>query len=277
MSNKTEFSRLVFKRSTVPGVIPTVPTGTTIDNTWLSTDLLVGEGFINVEDDKLWYRTNNGIVEVSMSGISSNNYYTEYAYLSGNTLVFDRNDLLDAYSVDLSALIITGATGGDYLPLTVTASTIVDFSDNQLYFTGNSASSITTAVVGGSGNDDTFFTQITDEYALLGTQLNLGIDNYFVTASSDGVSLESNTGSTVSIFKINKSAMRAESTLANFPGITYDIDYSANYTNRSLVDKEYVDSVGGGTFTGGTITGDVTFAGDVIMGELSATTISILN
>jgi len=34
-----------------------------------------------------------------------------------------------------------------------------------------------------------------------------------------------------------------------FPGIEYDIDYSANFTNRSLVDKEYVDSVAGGGLT----------------------------
>ena len=32
----------------------------------------------------------------------------------------------------------------------------------------------------------------------------------------------------------------------SFPGITYDRDYSANYTNRSLVDKEYVDGLAGG-------------------------------
>ena len=32
-----------------------------------------------------------------------------------------------------------------------------------------------------------------------------------------------------------------------FAGIEYDIDYSSNYTNRSLVDKEYVDLIAGGT------------------------------
>ena len=41
-----------------------------------------------------------------------------------------------------------------------------------------------------------------------------------------------------------------------FPGIEYDIDYSANFTNRSLVDKEYVDAVAAGgsgiTYSGST-------------------------
>ena len=32
-----------------------------------------------------------------------------------------------------------------------------------------------------------------------------------------------------------------------FAGIEYDIDYSSNYTTRSLVDKEYVDLIAGGT------------------------------
>lgn len=33
---------------------------------------------------------------------------------------------------------------------------------------------------------------------------------------------------------------------SDFNGIRYTQDYSANYTDRSLVDKEYVDSVSGG-------------------------------
>ena len=34
-------------------------------------------------------------------------------------------------------------------------------------------------------------------------------------------------------------------TAPSFAGLTYFADYSANYTNRSLVDKEYVDNLGG--------------------------------
>ena len=68
MANKIEYSRLVMKRSTVTGVVPTVPTGTTIDNTWLSTDILIGEMFANVEDERLWYRNNSGITEVEFTG-----------------------------------------------------------------------------------------------------------------------------------------------------------------------------------------------------------------
>jgi len=49
-----------------------------------------------------------------------------------------------------------------------------------------------------------------------------------------------------------------------FIGAAYDIDYSANYTNRSLVDKEYVDGLGGG----GTVTNTGTLtANSVVLGN----------
>ena len=49
----------------------------------------------------------------------------------------------------------------------------------------------------------------------------------------------------------------------SFPGITYDRDYSTNYTNRSLVDKGYVDNAVAGSFvyiTENTATGTLTMS-----------------
>jgi hypothetical protein len=110
-----EYSRLLFKRSAQAGVVPTINTGSTFpDDTWASTDIIIGEGFINTVDDRMWIRTDNGIVEFSLSGISSANYFTTGATLVGNTLVFDRNDLLSAYTVDLSTLAPTGTTSDSY-------------------------------------------------------------------------------------------------------------------------------------------------------------------
>ena len=81
MANKIEYSRILLKRSGQAGVIPTIPTGTTIDNTWLPTDLLVGEGFINVVDNRLWYRTNNGLIE----------YGAQTEQTTGTTISFTTN------------------------------------------------------------------------------------------------------------------------------------------------------------------------------------------
>lgn len=139
--------------------------------------------------------------------------------------------------------IFGGGLFGNYLPLVITATTIVNADDNSLFFTGNSASSITTAILGGDGGDRTYAMQITDDYALLISQDASLSDFYYVKSSQlDGASLEYNTGTTVNIFKVTKSAIRVESSIPTFNGITYDIDYSVNYTNRSLVDKEYVDN-----------------------------------
>jgi hypothetical protein len=186
MANKTEYSRLRLKRSTITGVEPTIPTGTTIDNTWLPTDLLIGEGFINVIDDRLWYRTANGLIEVPLSGFSSSNYYTDSAFLSGSTVFFNRTDTPLAYSVDLSSL-ISGSdnyvTGGTYNSITeeleftgtnlattfnVDVSALLD--DTNTYVTGGTFSTGTLTldrndanqvVITGFTDNDTFTTGAT--------------------------------------------------------------------------------------------------------------------
>lgn len=74
MANKTEYSRLVLKRAASSGVTPTIATysPTTIDNTWLATDILPGEFFLNLADDRVFTRTDNGIIEfVTTSTYSS--------------------------------------------------------------------------------------------------------------------------------------------------------------------------------------------------------------
>ena len=115
MANSTEYSRLVFKRSTVAGIVPTIPTGTTIDSSWLTTDILIGEAFINVTDDRFWFRTDNGIIEVDLSGQTADKITTG-ATLVGNTIYFETLQSASAYTVDLSSIIVTGGTG-NYLPL----------------------------------------------------------------------------------------------------------------------------------------------------------------
>ena len=65
---KTEFSRLVWKRSSTTGVVPTIPSVETISEDWLTTDLLIGEGFINTVDERVWYRAASRIVEINTQG-----------------------------------------------------------------------------------------------------------------------------------------------------------------------------------------------------------------
>lgn len=73
MANKIEqFSRLLMHRVTGQGVTFTNPTSNDhTDETWSDTDLYIGEIGINVTDDTIFMRTNNGIVQIATSTASS--------------------------------------------------------------------------------------------------------------------------------------------------------------------------------------------------------------
>ena len=148
MSLTTEYSRMLLKRATTSGGTPTIPTGTTIDNTWLPTDIMVGELFMNTATDQLWTRTNNGIVEISLSGISSTNSYTNLAYLSGNTIQFGRTDIDPAYNVDLTPILAAGT--GPWTAGTGTDSAV-------LIGSGSIASAISTVAMGYQTSATTFY------------------------------------------------------------------------------------------------------------------------
>lgn len=65
----TENQRNTIRRSSTNGVTPTIPiTGITPTNDWLVTDLMVGEFFANVNDDKLWWRSDNGLQLIQSGG-----------------------------------------------------------------------------------------------------------------------------------------------------------------------------------------------------------------
>ena len=77
MSLKETNQRIRVKRSTVSGVVPSIPgTGATslTDHTlggWTDTDLYVGETFINTADDKMWFRSDSGINLLGYSAMTS--------------------------------------------------------------------------------------------------------------------------------------------------------------------------------------------------------------
>jgi alpha-tubulin suppressor-like RCC1 family protein len=151
-TDKIEYSRLLMKRTDQTGEVPTIPPVTAVTlNQFIPTDLMIGEMFVNTADDLMWIRTDNGILQISISGSSGStqiqdlqqvlfqgNHTDGYNIVvnNGDTIVFEglstgtpRNYL----AVDLSgntiiAPIPSGSTtgGGAYLPLsggTVTGAT----------------------------------------------------------------------------------------------------------------------------------------------------------
>lgn len=116
MSLKTEYSRMAQKRITGVGVVPTVPATDPIDDTWLPTDLMMGEICINPDDDKMWIRTTAGIIEIA----------------TGATILGDLQDVLDNGSVAT----ITG-------DVDITADNFI-FNDDAVKIGDNSAAPVTT-------------------------------------------------------------------------------------------------------------------------------------
>lgn len=65
MAKSEKYSRIIIKRSNISGVVPTIPlTGVTSYNdhtlspAWRTSDLYVGEFFLNQIDERLWIRDN---------------------------------------------------------------------------------------------------------------------------------------------------------------------------------------------------------------------------
>jgi hypothetical protein len=92
MSDKIEYSRLIMKRSTVSGDVPTVPpiTATTL-NDFTPNDIFVGEFFLNTVDDLLWIRTDTGILPIDLSGSTGTTIptLTQVLYEGNNTGGYD--------------------------------------------------------------------------------------------------------------------------------------------------------------------------------------------
>lgn len=68
MARIDQYSRLRHHRLTTSGAKFTVPTSEDhTDETWLSSDLYLGEIGMNLTDDTIYFRSNNGIIQISTS------------------------------------------------------------------------------------------------------------------------------------------------------------------------------------------------------------------
>jgi len=125
MSDKIEYSRLKVKRTDVPAELPTIPTGSTLSS-FVSTDIYVGEFFLNTNDDRLFIRTDNGIVELLLTGGTPSVYTQNLAQtlLIGNqtlsnNIVMSQDDKITSFS------------GGSYIKMNKIVDEIVDLYASQ--------------------------------------------------------------------------------------------------------------------------------------------------
>jgi hypothetical protein len=120
MSDKIEYSRLILKRTDGAGVIPTTPTGTTLD-TFTATDTFEGELFLNIADDKMWVRTQNGQIPIFLSGNTgfTSDYFVTGATYSAGTITFYNNNGTD-FNVNVGSLAFSGGSGNCITDLYIT-------------------------------------------------------------------------------------------------------------------------------------------------------------
>lgn len=122
----TQDSRILIKRSTTTGVVPTVPSSNDhTDGTWLATDIYKGELFFNQADGIMFSRDDSGIVTVG--GKSDSALYSA-------SLTIASADVLTLNSIPLT---IVAAQGAGTLIEVISASASIDF--NTTAYTTNTA------------------------------------------------------------------------------------------------------------------------------------------
>lgn len=79
MSKIEQYSRVLHHRLSTTGLKFTVPTSNDhTDETWLATDLYIGELGINVSDDTVYFRSNNGIRQLGTTSSSAGSNIWSY-------------------------------------------------------------------------------------------------------------------------------------------------------------------------------------------------------
>lgn len=113
MAKEIKYSRFLLKRTDVAGLSAT--TAPTTDHTilpaWSSTDIYVGELFFNSQDDKLWVRSDNKILEIPL--------------LDGESSLNAFPDVLISNPQDGQLLTYSGGTWVNKTPSTTSGDTLI--------------------------------------------------------------------------------------------------------------------------------------------------------
>lgn len=261
------------KRSIITGSTPTFNTQEDFtDGTFLTTDIRPGEFFYNTVDNRLFIANATGLTELKLyatGGTSVDaNTFTTGASVTNNVAFFDTNASLSAYSLDLSVLNLSGNTAATG----ITASNGITRTNNN--FTLGGALTGDTTI---SATDNDFIINLGTGNTIIsgdssaGAQIklmnyNASIPSYLaVEKGSVNMNSESTDSSKAAIVRANGAAnpyvqmryrtgvtvqdLTISSTLGmvitdqiDSKGLIYANDYSANYVDRSLVDKEYVNN-----------------------------------
>ena len=123
---KTQYSRVINKRTSIAGEVPTIgPSEDHTDGSWSDTDIYPGEFYINMEDQKVWF----GWVTGSTSGVTQ--IYPPPGPGGGITIVGGTGIQVSGASPDFAVSLSTGDLTFDGL---VTGSQIVEIGASSQEF-----------------------------------------------------------------------------------------------------------------------------------------------
>ena len=142
MSDKIEYSRLIQKRFSQPGVVPTIPvSGATTLSQLVYTDLLIGEIAFNLPDKRMWFRAETEIVEIF--GVSGGTYANLFIEGDSDTSI---NSIANNDSGGINSGEYNFTVGEDNSTFADNSAVIAGF-DNIINIDSDNS-----AIIGGNGN-----------------------------------------------------------------------------------------------------------------------------
>jgi hypothetical protein len=226
--------------------------------------LLTSYGGVTNLSGKFLSGTTNGFVLSDISNIQDNNTFTTGTTLSGSTIIFNRNDLTNAYSVDLSPLKFTGNTSGDCITELFVSNIN---SCSPLHIQPTNSGDVYILENGGKlgigtnnpnvlldVNGDVHISNSLSATTFYGDGSNLrGINNFYVTGgtfSSGSLTLDRNDGNSVIVTGFTSDDFYV--TGGTYNSLTETIDFKGNslITTFTVDVSELLDDTN--TFTTGT-------------------------
>jgi hypothetical protein len=252
MAKIEQYSRIINHAISTSGAVFTVPTSNDhTDETWLATDLYVGEFGVNVTDDKVYVRTSNGIIPVSTGATGSGTS-------ASNILVFNSPNInigttYSANSLSPNGVYYTdlGTTSNRWKDLYIggssTTKALIDVNAGVAMkdTTGGILVTNTTIATGAPIEIDTSSNINKARVLNLNSRVvsNTGSTNYNVTIASQNVAMTNN----------SKAVVIAGSNVSFGDGIT-DVVHLGKGQNRTSYESEQVTA--GGSFAVRGITDD---------------------
>lgn len=153
MSKIEQYSRILQHRLTGIGQQFTIPTSNDhTDETWTASDLYIGELGINATDDTMFFRTNNGIVQVATGNVSSATASSQLWSYNNNNIQIGATFSPDAIVRNTNSFVDLGTSTLRYKDLYLGGSSdgFTQINVNTGFNLRNTNDSLITTINGGS-------------------------------------------------------------------------------------------------------------------------------